>query len=402
MGYKLKLYLLILKGGDYMELRQVKILLVPTKEQRQLFYNSAYYSDKIYNQALQWNIDYYELDDKFYSRYDLIKMLPDFKYFNPEYSYVDGYVLKSAVTDLRMAFNHKKSGSGFPKFKKIGKKLSFGVRGDRLKVFQNIVQIPSIGKVKCKHCHWLTRNKTDDQLLSIKYHNPHIKFDGKYWFLIFGYEVNIIPDSTTDEIVGIDLGIKNTIYASNGVSESNINYTRKVINLNKRKKRLQRKISRKYKLNKQGNKYIKTKNIKKLERRVRLIDRRLHNIRENYIHTITNKIINQFPKRIMLEDLKVQNMIKNRHLARAIQEQQFYRIRQLLIEKAINTQAVEVGIISWRYPSSKKCSHCGCTNKNLKLSDRVFICPNCGLVIDRDYNASINIRDCKDYKLVTY
>lgn len=384
-----------------MELRQVKILLVPTKEQKQAFYDSAYYSDKMYNQALQWNIDYYESEGKFYSRYDLIKMLPDFKYLNPEYGSVDGYILKASVTDLRVAFNKRKSGSGFPRFKKIGKKLSFGVRGDRLKVYQNVVQIPSIGKVKCKHCHWLTRNKSDDDLLSIKYHNPHIKFDGKYWFLIFGIDVNIIPDTITEEVVGIDLGIKNTIYTSNGVSEPNINYTRKVINLNKRKKRLQRKISRKYELNKQDNKFIKTKSIKKLERQVRLIDRKLHNIRENYIHTITNKIINQFPKRIMLEDLKVKNMMKNKHLARAIQEQQFYRIRQLLIEKAINTQAVEIGIIHWKYPSSKKCSRCGYINKHLKLSDRIYKCPNCGLVIDRDYNASLNIRDCKDYTLVT-
>ena len=95
-------------------------------------------------------------------------------------------------------------------------------------------------------------------------------------------------------------------------------------------------------------------------------------------------------------------MMKNRYLARAIQEQQFYRIRQLLIEKAINTQAIEVGIIPWRYPSSKKCSCCDYINKHLKLSDRVFSCPNCDLVIDRDYNASLNIRDCRDYKLVTY
>ena len=384
-----------------MELRQVKILLVPTKEQRQAFYDSAYYSDKMYNQALQWNIDYYESEGKFYSRYDLIKMLPEFKYFNPEYSSIDGYILKAAVTDLRVAFNKRKSGSGFPRFKKIGRNLSFGVRNDRLKVYHNMVQIPSIGKVKCKHCHWLTENKTDEQLLSIKYHNPHIKFDGKYWFLVFGIEVTLTPDSTTDEIIGIDLGIKNTIYTSNGVSELNINYTRKVINLNKRKKRLQRKISRKYELNKQGNKFIKTKNIKKLERKVRLIDRKLHNIRENYIHTITNKIIHQFTKRIMLEDLKVKNMMKNRHLARAIQEQQFYRIRQLLIEKAKNTQAVEVGIVSWNYPSSKKCSRCGSIKKNLKLSDRIYKCTNCSLKIDRDYNASLNIRDCKDYKLVT-
>ena len=383
-----------------MELRQVKILLVPTKKQRQAFYDSAYYSDLMYNQALKWNVDFYKEEGKFYSRYDLINMLPKFKQDNPEFASVDSYVLKDAVTNLRVAFSRRKSGGGFPRFKKIGKNLSFGVRNDRLKVFENIVQIPSIGKVRCKHCHWLTRTKSDDDLASIRYHNPHIKFDGKYWFLTFGVEVNITPDVTSDEIVGIDLGIKNTISTSNGVCKSNINHTRKIINLNKRKKRLQRKVSRKYELNRDGKKYIKTKNIKKLERQVRLIDRKLHNIRESYIHIITNEIISHFPKRIMLEDLKVKNMMKNKHLARSIQEQQFYRIRQLLIEKAINTMAIQVGIIPINFPSSKRCSRCGSIKKNLKLSDRIYVCDTCGLVIDRDYNASINIRDCKDYKLI--
>lgn len=384
-----------------MDLRQVKILLVPTKEQRQAFYDSAYYSDRMYNEVLQWNIDYYEEDGKFYSRYDMINMLPEFKYYNIEFQSVDAYVLKSAVTDLRTALNCMRSGSGFPNFKKIGRKLSFGVRGDRLKVFRNIVQIPSIGKVRCKHCHWLTRLKSDDELCSIKYHNPHIKFDGKYWYLTFGVEVVITPDQVSDEVIGVDIGIKNTIYVSNGVSKKNINHTRKVKILERRKKRLQKKVSRKYELNKDGKKYIKTKNIKRLEKRIRLIDRKLHNIRENYNHQITNEIIRLYPSRVMLEDLKVKNMMKNRHLSRSIQEQQFYRIRQLLIEKAKNTQAVEVGIIPSNYPSSKKCSCCGSIKKNLKLSDRIYVCDNCNLVIDRDFNASINIRDCKDYELVT-
>lgn len=384
-----------------MELRQVKILLVPTREQLQTLYDSAYYADKMYNQALQWNIDYYKSDGKFYSRFDLIKMLPDFKEANPDFCKVDNYILKAAVTDLRVAFNRMKSGSGFPRFKKIGKFHSFGVRNDRLKVMSSTVQLPSIGIVKCKHCHWLTRNMSEEDLLSLKYHNPRVKFDGKYWFLVFGIEVSINPDMITDEVVGIDLGISNTIYTSNGVSESSINQTRQIINLERRKKRLQRKVSRKYERNKQGNRFIKTKNIKRLERKIRLIDRRLHNIRENYNHYITNKIVRQYPKRIMLEDLKVKNMMKNRYLARAIQEQQFYRIRQLLIEKAKNTMAVGVGVIPWNYPSSKKCSRCGYIKRNLKLSDRIFVCDNCDLIIDRDYNASINIRDCKDYKLVT-
>ena len=383
-----------------MQLVTVKLLLVPDKEQRQAFYDSAYYSDRMYNQALQWNIDYYESDGMFYSRYDLIRMLPEFKQDNPEFSSVDGYVLKDAVTNLRTAFNRRKSGSGFPKFKKIGRNLSFGVRGDRLKVFGNQVQIPSIGRVRCKHCHWLTRGKSDEELLSLQYHNPHIKFDGKYWFLSFGVEVDIIPDHTSDEVVGIDIGIKNTIYTSNGVSKENINRTKSVQILERRKKRLQRKVSRKYELNKDGKKFIKTKNIKRMEKQIRLIHRKLHNIRENYVHSITNEVIAQFPARIMLEDLKVKNMMKNRHLARAIQEQQFYRIRQLLIEKARNTDAVQVGVIPMGYPSSKRCSRCGSIKRDLKLSDRVYVCSNCGLVIDRDYNASLNIRDCKDYRLV--
>lgn len=382
-----------------MDLRVVKILLVPTQEQRQAFFDSAYYSDLMYNIALQWNIDYYESDGKFYSRFDLIRMLPDFKYDNPEFQTVDGYILKAAVTDLRVAFNNRKRGSGFPRFKKIGKKQSFGVRGDRLKVFENLVQIPSIGKVKCKHCHWLTRGKSDEELTMLKYHNPHIKFDGKYWFLTFGVEVNVTPDIVSDEIIGVDIGIKNTVYTSNGVSKPNINHTRQIINLEKRKKRYQRKLSRKYQLNKQGNRFIKTRNIKRLERKVRLIDRRLHNIRENYNQTITNEIVSMLPKRIMLEDLRVKNMMRNRYLARAIQEQQFYRIRQLLTEKALNTGAVQIGVVPWNYPSSKRCSRCGGIKRSLKLSDRIYVCDSCGLVIDRDYNASLNIRDCKDYVL---
>lgn len=383
-----------------MDLRQVKILLVPTKEQRQSFYKSAYYSDRMYNEALQWNIDYYESDGMFYSRYDLIRMLPEFKQEHPEFATIDGYILKDAVTNLRTAFNHRRDGSGFPRFKKIGRSLSFGVRGDRLHVEQNRVKIPSIGWVKCKHCHYLTSANSNEELAEIQYHNPHIKFDGKYWFLTFGVEVHITPDETSDEVIGVDLGIKNTVYTSNGVSKESINCTRKVILLERRKKRLQRKVSRKYELNKDGKKYIKTKNIKRMEKQIRLIDRKLHNIRENYNQQITNEIIRQYPARIMLEDLKVKNMMKNKHLARSIQEQQFYRIRQLLIEKARTTISIQIGVVSWKFPSSKKCSRCGAVKKNLKLSDRVYVCDNCGLIIDRDYNASLNIRDCNDYKIV--
>lgn len=383
-----------------MDLRRVNILLVPTREQRQSFYDSVYYSQRMYNQAIDWCKYAYEETGMFLSKFDMINMLPEFKQNNPEYYCVDGYVLKDAVTQLRKALNNRNRGAGFPRYKNYRKsRKSFGVRTERVKLYENVVQIPSIGKVKCKHCHWLTRNKLNEQLASMKLHDTRIYFDNKYWYLSVGIEVNLTEDVLSDEVIGIDLGVKNHIYTSNGISEPNINQTRQMKLLERRRKILQRKISRKYELNKQGKKYTKTNNIKRLERQLRLIERRVKNIREDNLHCICNKVISYYPKRIMLEDLNVSGMLKNKHLSKAIQEQLFYRTRQLLTEKAKNC-FIEVGVVNRFYPSSKICSRCGHINKQLKLSDRIFVCHNCDLVIDRDYNASLNIRDCRDYKLV--
>lgn len=382
-----------------MELRNIKILLIPTKEQRQKFYNYSYYADLMYNQAINWNNDIYNSEGIFYSKFDLIRMLPTFKEEHPEFATVDSFVLSTAVTDFRTALNQMKHGAKYPRYKKIGQKLSFGTRNDRLKVFEHSVQISSVGIVKCKHCHWLTSNKTDKQLANIHWHNPRIKFDGKYWFLSVGIEIDLTPDETTNKIIGVDLGVRKTIYTSNGITKININNTRKVVNLENRKKRLQKKISRKYELNKQGKKYIKTKNIKKTERQLKLTDRKLRYIRENYNQTITNELIALHPKRIMIEDLNISGMLKNKYLSRAIQQQCFFRLRQLLTEKALNTMVTQIGVVNRFYPSSKICSRCGNINKYLG-SEETFKCSNCGLTIDRDYNASINIRDCKDYKII--
>ena len=384
-----------------MEIRRVNILLVPTREQRQSFYGSVYYSQRMYNQAIDWCKEAYEETGMFLSKFDMINMLPEFKQNNEEFYSVDAYVLKDAVTKVRVALNNlRRSTAKFPRYKSYTKsRKSFGVRTERVKLFENLVQIPSIGKVKCKHCHWLTRDKSNEQLAGIKLHDTRIYFDNKYWYLSVGIEVNLTKDILTDEIIGIDLGIKNHIYTSNGISEPNINHTRQVKLLERRKKILQKRISRKYELNKQGKKFIKTNNIKRAEQKLRLLERKLTNIRKNNLHCICNKIISHLPKRIMLEDLNVSGMMKNKHLAKSIQEQLFYRTRMLLTEKAKNC-FIEVGVLDRFYPSSKMCSRCGHINKQLKLSDRIFVCSNCGLVIDRDYNASLNIRDCKKYNLV--
>lgn len=205
-----------------MELRTVKLLLIPTKEQRQYFYDASYYSDCMYNEALNWNKTLYQEEGRFYSKFDMLNKLSAFKTDNPEYKSVSSIILQSAVSDLTEAFkNCFKYNRGFPKYKKIGSKLSFGVAPNSLRLYENEVQLAIIGKIKCKHCHYLTRGKTNEQLAVFrqigKFHNPRVKFDGKYWILTVGIEVDIEPDNTTDEIIGIDLGVRKTITTSKGV-----------------------------------------------------------------------------------------------------------------------------------------------------------------------------------------
>lgn len=147
-------------------------------------------------------------------------------------------------------------------------------------------------------------------------------------------------------------------------------------------------------MNKQNNKFIKTNNIIKLEHEIRLIYRKLNNIRNNHIHQTTNKIIKLKPHRVVMEDLNIQGMMKNKHLSKAIQEQCFYEfIRQMKYKCEWNN--IKFIQVDRFYPSSKTCSCCGNVKKDLKLSDRVYKCDKCGLVIDRDYNASINLSNYK-------
>ena len=169
----------------------------------------------------------------------------------------------------------------------------------------------------------------------------------------------------------------------------NINKSKKVRKLKKRLKRLQRQVSRKYETNKQGNKFVKTNNIIKLEKRIKLLHRKLSNIRNNHIHQATNKIIKLSPYRVVMEDLNIKGMMKNKHLSKAIQEQEFYEfIRQMKYKCEFN--GIQFVQADRYFPSSKLCSCCGSIKKDLKLKDRVYKC-NCGLEIDRDKNASINL-----------
>ena len=209
-----------------------------------------------------------------------------------------------------------------------------------------------------------------------------------------------LPDVTksnnTNDGIGIDLGIKDLAILSNGYTYKNINKTERIKKLEKKLKREQRKFSRKYEYKKKGG-TTQSKNIYKQIVVIQSVHRKLSDIRNNYIKTTVSEIVKTKPYYITIEDLNVSGMMKNRHLAKAVQQQKFYQFRQILTQKCAEN-GIELRIVDRWFPSSKTCNCCGQIKKDLKLSDRIFIC-DCGYIADRDYNASLNLRDAKTYKL---
>lgn len=254
------------------------------------------------------------------------------------------------------------------------------------------LQIPTIGDV-----HFGSIRA--DFNLSCKKQVAKISFDGKYWYLSYTEDVESqvaeLPDYTDG--VGIDLGIKTLATVSDGTTVPNIKTFRRVRILNKRLKRLQRKVSRKYLINK-CNKHNKTKNIIKLERRIKLIHRSLRNIRINHIRKFVSELVQKQPQFIAIEDLNVKGMMRNKHLAKDVANCSFYTIKEQLMRKA-KERFIAIRLVERFYPSSKTCSNCGHYKKDLKLGQRVYHCSHCQEKIDRDFNASLNLAKTDRYVL---
>ena len=379
-----------------------KIRLKPTKEQEELFFKSCGVARWAYNYFLnQSELHYNEYlngnrDTKTLKELEVRKEITQLKK-TTAYSWlneVGSNVIKQAIKDADIAKKRFLSGtSSYPKYK--SKKFStpsFYVNYESLKRTKEGFKGEKLGIVKT--CQSLPKLKKHE-----KYSNPRITYDGKYWYLSIGYNVEFESVELTDESLGIDLGIKDLAICSNGIVYKNINKTKEVKRLEKKLKREQRKLSRKINNNIESynNKkpvykkpLEKMKNIQKQKNKVKMIHKRLSNIRNNYIHQVTSEIVKTKPFRIVIEDLNVKGMMKNKHLSKAIQQQCFYEFRRQL-EYKCKKYGIELVIVDRFYPSSKTCSGCGHIKKDLKLSDRTYICEECGLVIDRDLNASINL-----------
>ena len=254
------------------------------------------------------------------------------------------------------------------------------------------LQIPTLGEIKFGSVR-------ADFDLSCKKQVANISFDGKYWYLSYAEDVKnkVTNLSEYTDGIGVDLGIKTLATFSDGTRIPNIKTFRRVRILEKRLKRLQRKVSQKYLINK-CNKYNKTKNIIKLEKQIKLIHRSIRNIRINHIRKFVSVLVKKQPKYIAVEDLNVKGMMKNKHLAKDIANCSFYTIREHLVRKAIERD-ITIRLVDRFYPSSKTCSNCCTYKKDLKLSQRVYHCNHCQEKIDRDINAALNIAKTDKYTL---
>jgi len=384
----------------------MKIALDLTDEQVQQIWKSAGVARWSYNYAITRDREHYlnYLEDntlpKTLTEGQIRKELTVLKNTtHPWLKEVGSNVIKQAVRDWNDAKIRFFKGLGkAPKYKSRNiskpsfyvnyeslRRVNGGFRGEKLGFVKTTQPLPKIPK-------------------DSHYKNPRISFDGKYWYLSFSYEVLDISVDLTDLVIGVDLGVKNLATLSTGEFIENINKSRRVKQLEKQLRREQRHLARQMQANTKG--YLTTanggrkpiykrplelcSNIQETKRKIKLIHRKLHSIRMNHLHQTTFYLVKQLPKGIVLEDLNVKGMLKNKHLAKHIQNAMFYEFRRQLEYKCLQ-YGIYLVVADRFYPSSKTCSYCGSIKSDLKLKERVYKCDSCGLEKDRDLNAAENL-----------
>ncbi len=386
-------------------IKGIKVMLVPNNKQNTLLFQYAGTSRWAFNWALGREKENYASGGKFISNNDLRKELTQLKQ-TEEYNWlnnVSNNVPKQAIKDACIAYQRFFKGQAkFPRFKTRKKSPpKFYQDNEKIQFTSTHVKFEGFAnnrKANRQQLNWvrLAEHNRIPFGKNVKYINPRASFDGLNWFISVGIEY---PDNINTPInkgIGIDLGVKDLAVCSNGKTYRNINKTKKMKRLEKQKKRLQRQVSRKYEANRDGLKYIKTKNIIKLEHKIKRVQHKLNGIRDNYVHQTTTEIVKTKPSYVVLEDLNIQGIMKNKHLSKAIQQQNLYEFGRQMKYKGL-WDNIEIRIANRWYPSSKTCHECGNVNKLLTLNDREWVCTGCGSVLDRDYNASLNLEDTENY-----
>ena len=372
-------------------------MLLPNNKQKTKLFQYANTARFAYNWALDKEQENYKNGRKLISDGDLRKEFTQLKK-TEEYGWlnnVSNNVTKQAIKDACDAYKRFFKGlAKFPKFKSR-KHATPSFYQDNVKIQFTDTHVKAEGfadskKKNKQKLNWIKLAEHGRIPTSCKYMNPRIKYDGLNWYITVGIECEDCTALPSNEGIGIDLGIKDLAICSDEHKYQNVNKAQRTKKLEKRKRRLQRSISRKYEKNKKGESCCKTRNIIKSEKELLKLNHRLTNIRQNHLHQITSSIVKREPSFICIEDLNVSGMVKNKHLSRAVQQQGFYEFRrQIEYKSAWNN--ISVIIADRFFPSSKLCSCCGAIKKDLKLSGRIYRC-ECGNVIDRDYQAAINLK----------
>ena len=381
-------------------IKTIRVMLIPNSKQKTKLFQYANTARFAYNWALGREQENYKNGGKFISDGDLRKEFTQLKK-TEKYAWlndIDCDVPKQAIKDACEAYRDFFKGyTKFPRFKSkkhsVPKFYQDNVKIKFTYTHVKLMLVAGKGKATSKRNQKFCRIRLAEHgriPTDCKYCNPRIKYDGVNWWITVGIECKESDTLSSNEGIGIDLGIKDLAICSDGNTYKNINKSQKVKKLEKRKRRLQRSISRKYEKNKEGGSYYKTSNIIKREKELLKLNHRLTNIRQNYLHQTTTEIVKTKPSYIVLEDLNVKGMMKNKHLSKAVQQQCFGEFRrQIEYKSAWNN--ISVIIADRFFPSSKLCSCCGNIKKDLKLSDRIYKC-ECGNVIDRDYQAALNLK----------
>ena len=368
-------------------LRAVKIRLYPNKMQEQTLNKVLGCYRFVYNQMLALKQNAYKADKTNLKVTDLSKWFHRTLLKDEQYTWLkeqNTKVMKQAIRQMDGAYQKFfKQHNGFPKFKSkkdkqsalfpleaISKHNTFETRHISLTTpLKNI-------KFRCSDLYFSRLQKYNKNIRSATLSKTK---SGNFFLsiLIEMEDTELKKFEHTNEQVGIDLGVKDFVITSDGEVFENKHFFKKE---EKQIKKLQRQLSKKVK---------GSNNRKKVQIRIAKLFERIMNKKDVYIHYVTNELLTYFDT-IFMEDLNVQGMLKNHHLAKAIQEVGFYKFKETLVNKALvnNKQVV---FIDRFYPSSKTCSVCGYKKQDLKLSDREWICPKCGTKHDRDINAAMNI-----------
>lgn len=389
-------------------LKSYKTEILPTPEQKQIIHRTIGVCRFVYNFYLAHNKEIYEKEERFVSGYEFSVWLNN-EYLpqNPEFSWIREVSSKSVKQSIMNAqrafknfFSHK---SGFPNWKKKSNsdvKMYFVKNGIKqiISCERHRIKIPTLDWVRLKEKGYIP---TDSNTYIIKSGSVSMKA-GKYYVSVLVEEPETEKPVLHDFGIGIDLGIKEFAVCSDGRFFANINKSVCVRKLEKSLKRQQRKLSRKYESLKKSTNNLKgeatRQNIQKQKLKVQRLHHRLDCIRTDYINKIISKLVKTKPAWITLENLNISGMMKNRHLSKAIAQQKFFEFRTKITAKC-REYGIELRFVDRFYPSSKTCHNCGCIKSDLKLSDRIYTCSECGYTADRDFNASLNLRDCLTYQI---